>query len=143
MKIVFIVLSVFYITFSFSQNDVNKDNQVELGEFSLSVNVQNIKASLDFYEKIGFTKVPGAGSIESKWIILKNGETTIGLFEGMFSQNTMTFSAVKDARFLHQQMKDNGIEIVYSSGMENEHGPCSFMMLDPDGNPILIDQFKE
>ena len=121
---------------------------MELGAFSISLAVKDIKASKAFYEMLGFKVF--AGDISQNWLILKNGESAIGLFQGMFERNTLTFnpgwdsSAQKvdtftDVRELQHQLKAHGIELM-SEADESTTGPASLMVMDPDGNPILIDQ---
>lgn len=121
---------------------------MQLGAFSISLNVKDIKKSKEFYEKLGFTKFHG--EIEQNWLIMKNGDTVIGLFQGMFDKNILTFnpgwdhSAQKlekfdDVRKIQKKLKQDGIKI--GEGVdENGNGPGSFMIEDPDGNKILIDQ---
>jgi catechol 2,3-dioxygenase-like lactoylglutathione lyase family enzyme len=121
---------------------------MELGAFSVSLAVQDIEASRDFYAKLGF-EVFG-GEITQNWLILKNGQAVIGLFEGMFEKNILTFNpgwdqdanpleAYTDVRELQRQLKAQGI-VFMSEADEDTTGPASFMILDPDGNPILLDQ---
>lgn len=121
---------------------------MELGAFSISLAVKDIKASKDFYEKLGFKVF--MGEIEQNWLILKNREHVIGLFQGMFERNTLTFNpgwdgnarkldTFTDVRELQNQLKAHGVELL-SEADESTTGPASFMVMDPDGNPILIDQ---
>jgi lactoylglutathione lyase len=121
---------------------------MELGAFSLSLAVQDIEASREFYAKLGFEVF--AGDITQNWLILKNGETVIGLFQGMFEKNTLTFNpgwdnnaspldSFTDIRELQRQLKAQGIVFV-SEADDSTTGPASFMIVDPDGNPILVDQ---
>jgi len=121
---------------------------MQLGTFSLSLAVKDIHASLAFYEKLGFTKFHG--DIEQNWLILKNGNCTLGLFQGMFQKNILTFNPGWDAnagnldnftdvRVLQEQLKTKGIKIT-TEVAANSEGPGSFVLEDPDGNPILIDQ---
>jgi lactoylglutathione lyase len=121
---------------------------MELGAFSISLAVLDIEASRTFYEKLGF-KVFG-GDISQNWLILKNGDHTIGLFQGMFEKNTLTFNpgwdsnALKlgsftDIRDLQRHLKGQGVEFL-SEADESTTGPASFVVVDPDGNPILVDQ---
>jgi catechol 2,3-dioxygenase-like lactoylglutathione lyase family enzyme len=121
---------------------------MELGAFSISLAVKDIKASKAFYEKLGFTIF--GGDIAQNWLILKNGEHVIGLFQEMFEKNMLTFNpgwdsnaqnldTFTDVRELQRQLKAQGIEFM-SEADENSTGPASFMVMDPDGNPILIDQ---
>jgi len=121
---------------------------MQLGAFSISLNVKDIHASLAFYQKLGFTKF--GGDIEQNWLILKNGDTIIGLFQGMFKQNTLTFNpgwdanakaleAFTDVRDIQKQLKSSGIELA-EEAEETSTGPAHIILTDPDGNPILIDQ---
>jgi catechol 2,3-dioxygenase-like lactoylglutathione lyase family enzyme len=121
---------------------------MELGAFSISLTVKDIQASKDFYEKLGFTVF--MGDISQNWLIMKNGAHVIGLFQGMFEKNILTFNPgwdqntqklepFTDVRELQRQLKARGLEIVDEAD-ENSTGPASFMVIDPDGNPILFDQ---
>ncbi len=121
---------------------------MELGAFSISLAVKDIEASMAFYQKLGF-KVFG-GDISQNWLIMKNGDHTIGLFQGMFEKNTLTFNpgwdrnankldTFTDIRSLQDHLKEQGVELV-SEVDESSAGPASFLLLDPDGNPILFDQ---
>ncbi len=121
---------------------------MELGAFSISLAVNDIEASRLFYEKLGF-KVFG-GDQSQHWLIMKNGDHTIGLFQGMFDKNILTLNPgwnsnaqqleeFTDVRELQLQLKSRGIDII-SEADENSTGPASFMIVDPDGNTILIDQ---
>lgn len=121
---------------------------MKLGCFSISLSVKDLKKSKSFYEKIGFKVF--AGEEEHGFLIMKNGETNIGLFQGMFENNILTFnpgwnqnaeniSEYDDVRQLREQFELNGIEIAKDS-ITSEKGPSSFSIIDPDGNSILIDQ---
>ncbi len=110
---------------------------MDLGTFSISLAVKDIKTSKSFYEKLGFTMIDG--NLDQKWAILKNGSSKIGLFQGMFPTNTLTFTP-KDVRSIHKTAKKEGVSIVMANGIDKKEGPASFMITDPDGNPILIDQ---
>ena len=121
---------------------------MRLGAFSVSLRVKDIKASQAFYEKLGFTVF--GGDIDQNWLILKNGEHVIGLFQGMFEKNILTFNPgwdqdaqplenFEDVRGIQQKLKSQGIEIIQDEKPSAE-GPASFMIIDPDGNPILFDQ---
>ena len=122
---------------------------MKLGAFSISLAVKDIHASKAFYEKLGFAVF--GGDIEQNWLLLNNGETVIGLFQGMFDNNTLTFNPgwdqaaqpvdpFTDVRALQQAVKDAGIEL--EGEVESESGPGFFWFLDPDGNPVLIDQHR-
>jgi lactoylglutathione lyase len=121
---------------------------MELGAFSISLAVKDIEASKAFYEKLGFGVFHG--DISQNWLIMKNGECVIGLFQGMFEKNILTFNpgwdsnaqnldSFTDVRELQRQLKAQGVEFT-SEADESTSGPASFMVLDPDGNPILVDQ---
>ena len=121
---------------------------MELGAFSISLAVKDIKASKAFYEKLGFKVF--MGDISQNWLILKNGEHVIGLFQGMFERNMLTFNpgwnsnaqkvdTFTDVRELQKRLKAQGVALVTEAD-ESTTGPASFMVLDPDGNPILVDQ---
>jgi len=121
---------------------------MDLGNFSISLAVKDINVSKAFYEKLGFTVL--MGDMTQNWLILKNGDHVIGLFQGMFEKNILTFNpgwdsnarqldTFTDVRELQRQLKAKGIEF-QSEADESTTGPASFVLLDPDGNPILIDQ---
>jgi len=121
---------------------------VELGTFSISLSVKDIEASKLFYEKLGFTVFGGDQS--QNWLIMKNGDHAIGLFQDMFEKNILTFNPgwnsdaqqldnFTDVRELQRQLKDRGVEMI-SQADENSTGPASFMIVDPDENTILVDQ---
>jgi catechol 2,3-dioxygenase-like lactoylglutathione lyase family enzyme len=121
---------------------------MELGAFSISLSVKDIHASLAFYEKLGFKQF--GGDISQNWLILKNGDTVIGLFQGMFDKNMLTFNpgwdgnaqkldSFSDVRELQRQLKADGVELMGEAD-ETTTGPAYLMLADPDGNPILIDQ---
>ena len=115
---------------------------MDLGRFSVSLAVKDIKASLEFYQRMGFQPLSDYGGIEEKWLILANGDYKIGLFENMLPSNYLTFNP-QDARALHKELKASGATFTASNVEEKESGPCYFMMADPDGNLILIDQHNE
>lgn len=121
---------------------------MELGNFSISLAVKDLAASRAFYEKFGFTVFGGDAS--QNWLILKNGEHVIGLFQGMFEKNILTFNpgwdsnarkldSFTDVRDLQRQLKAAGVPLI-SEADEATTGPASFMAVDPDGNTILVDQ---
>ncbi len=121
---------------------------MQLGAFSISLAVKDIAASRSFYERFGF-KVFG-GDASKNWLILKNGDHVIGLFQGMFDKNTLTFNpgwdsnahpleAFTDVRELQRQLKEQGVQLVTEADTSTT-GPAYFMAIDPDGNPILVDQ---
>ena len=121
---------------------------MELGAFSISLAVKDLEASRKFYENFGFK--PFAGDPSQNWLILKNGDHVIGLFQGMFDKNILTFNpgwdqnaqtraTFTDVRELQRQLKAQGVQLVNEAD-ESTTGPASFMAVDPDGNPILVDQ---
>jgi lactoylglutathione lyase len=123
---------------------------MELGAFSISLNVKDIHASKAFYEKLGFTERGGA--IEQNWVVMKNGPHIIGLFQGMFDKNMLTFNPgwnqekeevnpFTDVRQLQEQLTAQGVTLTTQAD-ETTTGPAHIMLADPDGNPILIDQHR-
>ncbi len=123
---------------------------MELGAFSISLAVKDIEASRDFYAKLGFESL--GGDIAQNWLILKNGDHVIGLFQGMFDKNMLTFNPgwaqdaseldeFTDVRALQKHLKEAGVAID-SEADESSTGPAHIMLTDPDGNPILIDQHR-
>jgi catechol 2,3-dioxygenase-like lactoylglutathione lyase family enzyme len=125
-----------------------KGGGMELGAFSVSLAVKDLAASRAFYEKFGFKEF--AGDASKNWLILKNGNAVIGLFQGMFERNILTFnpgwdseakklSSFTDVRELQRQLKAQGVKLVMEAD-ERTAGPASLMAVDPDGNPILLDQ---
>ncbi|MEL7450649.1 MAG: VOC family protein [Pseudomonadota bacterium] len=120
---------------------------MQLGAFSVSLAVKDLKTSRAFYEKFGFTEFGGDGE---HWLMLRNGDTVIGLFQGMFDKNILTFNpgwdsnantldSYTDVRELQRQLKEQGVTLT-SEADESGTGPASFTCLDPDGNPVLVDQ---
>ncbi|MCP3028592.1 VOC family protein [Halobacillus sp. A5] len=123
---------------------------MELGAFSVSLSVKDINKSKAFYEKLGFQTL--GGEITQNWLIMKNESCVIGLFQGMFEKNILTFNpgwnqqaeeidSFTDVRELQKQLKEHGIKIL-SEADETSEGPESLTIEDPDGNPILIDQHR-
>ena len=123
---------------------------MQLGAFSISLAVKDIKASKAFYEKLGFSTL--GGNLDQNWIILKNGPHVIGLFQGMFDKNMLTFNPgwdqdaknvdpFTDVRELQKKLKDAGLAFV-SEADEKTTGPASFVLTDPDGNSVLVDQHR-
>ena len=121
---------------------------MKLGAFSVSLSVKDIEASKAFYEKLGFSAF--GGNAAENWLIMKNGDHIIGLFEGMFEGNLLTFNpgwdqdtntlvAFSDVRDLQRELKAQGISF-QTEADESTSGPASFMIADPDGNVILVDQ---
>lgn len=129
--------------------DASLPGTMDLGVFSLSLSVADLDASVEFYGKLGF--VPTGGDAESGWVILKNGETTLGLFHGMFERNMLTFNPgltprmerveqFTDIRDLQRSLEGAGLTVDVAIEPDSS-GPGSLTLVDPDGNPILIDQF--
>ncbi len=123
---------------------------MKLGAFSVSLSVKDIYKSKIFYENLGFQVL--GGDISQKWLIMKNENSIIGLFQGMFEKNILTFNPgwnenaenlnlFTDIRDIQKQLKAKGIKILTEAD-ETSEGPASFTIEDPDGNPILIDQHR-
>ena len=123
---------------------------MDLGAFSVSLAVKDLEASRDFYANLGFQTV--AGSEDEKWLIVRNRDHVLGLFEGMFERNMLTFNpgwdqqgqeseTFSDVREIQRQLKQNGLSLA-SEADEKSSGPASLMLVDPDGNPVLIDQHR-
>jgi len=123
---------------------------MDLGAFSISLNVRDIAASRAFYAKLGFE--PFGGDEEQGWVMLRNGDTVIGLFGGFIQANTLTFNPgwnqqaeplddFEDIRDIQKRLKDEGVEFI-SEADETGSGPASFVLMDPDGNPVLVDQHR-
>ncbi len=121
---------------------------MNLGAFSVSLAVKDLEASRTFYEKFGFKVF--AGDAAQNWLILKNGDHAIGLFQGMFDRNMLTFNpgwdsnaqtlaSFTDVRELQRQLKAQGVRLEQEAD-ESTSGPASFVAVDPDGNPVLVDQ---
>lgn len=121
---------------------------MELGAFSVSLAVKDIGASKSFYEKIGFNEI--GGDISQNWLIMRNRGHTIGLFQGMFESNLLTFNpgwnekgekldSFNDIRDIRKDLKEKGVEFLTEADTKSE-GPTSFMIVDPDGNQLLFDQ---
>ena len=121
---------------------------MKLGAFSISLSVKDIIVSKEFYEKLGFEVF--AGQLEKNYLIMKNGETLVGLFQGMFENNILTFNPgwdqnacplenFDDVRAIQKELKTKGIKLEKEAD-ETTTGPASFTVFDPDGNAILIDQ---
>lgn len=123
---------------------------MKLGAFSISINVKDLKTSKEFYEKLGFKAF--GGSMEQNYLIMKNENALIGLFQGMFEGNILTFNPgwdenaqnieeFDDVRDIQKSLKSNEINLI-SEADQNSRGPASIMLNDPDGNMILIDQHR-
>ncbi|MBS4192437.1 VOC family protein [Bacillus sp. FJAT-49705] len=123
---------------------------MSIGAFSVSLTVKDIQASKTFYEKLGFNVF--GGNIDQNWLIMKNEDSIIGLFQGMFEKNILTFNPgwdsnaeevnpFKDVRVLQEELREKGINFINEANVATE-GPGSFMIEDPDGNLILVDQHR-
>lgn len=119
---------------------------MDLGTFSVSLTVTNMKASREFYENLGFEAIDGqfnyVGQIDLEpgqdWVMMEHGTTKIGLFQGMFEENVLTWNPA-DARSIQSHLKEQGVKIDYeATGFD---GPATVMLTDPDGNQIMLDQF--
>ena len=121
---------------------------MKLGAFSISLSVKDIKVSKEFYETLGFSVF--AGQMEKNYLIMKNGNALVGLFQGMFDNNILTFNpgwdenankleSFDDVRTIQKQLKKAGLKLE-SEADETTKGPASLVVLDPDGNAVLIDQ---
>jgi catechol 2,3-dioxygenase-like lactoylglutathione lyase family enzyme len=132
------------------KNKKSSSNPLKLGAFSMSLSVKNLQKSKEFYEKLGFTSF--GGDVKNNYLIMKNGNALIGLFQGMFEGNILTFNPgwdenaknVKkfdDIRKIQQNLKENGI-VLTSEADEKTKGPASLTLTDPDGNAILLDQHR-
>lgn len=120
-----------------------------LGNFSVSLSVQDLNASKAFYEKLGFRQV--FGDPAQHWVIMQSGTTNIGLFQGMFPRNALTFNpgwdhdgsptaTFDDVRAIQRRLREAGLEV--GAPIDSASGPASFSVTDPDGNPILFDQHR-
>jgi lactoylglutathione lyase len=125
-----------------------QENKMQFGNFSVSLTVKDIKASQEFYEKLDFVQI--GGNVSQNWLIMQNGTTTIGLFHGMFEKNLLTFNPgwnhksetlpeFQDVRDLQAKLKERGI-VPATEADPATTGPANFVIVDPDGNPILVDQ---
>lgn len=132
----------------FQDPAAKKAEPVQLGNFSVSLTVKDLKVAHAFYEKLGFTQV--AGDMKQKWIVLQNGTAKVGLFQGMFEKNMLTFNPgwgsdkqelkeFQDVRAIQRVLKERGVPFTLEAD-EKTDGPAFFQVTDPDGNPILVDQ---
>ncbi|MCC7021098.1 MAG: VOC family protein [Ardenticatenales bacterium] len=126
------------------------ENPMDLGAFSISLTVKDLAASQAFYDKLGFTTM--GGDAAQGWLILKNGDHIIGLFQGMFEKNMLTFNPgwdqnaqptaeFTDVRELQRRLRAQGVTFMTEAD-ESTTGPGSFVVVDPDGNPVLVDQHR-
>ena len=123
---------------------------MELGPFTICLAVKDLEASKNFYEKLGFTgSTPDPA--HKNWLAMRNGGTTIGLFQGIFDKNTLCFNPgghygepplpnFTDIRELAQELKTKGVEFTKEEGLSSKSGPAGFILTDPDGNEILVEQ---
>jgi len=151
MKILLSAALALCATLAANTSILSQDDEtpaMELGAFSVSLAVQDLEVSLAFYTKLGFKKTGGV--LEQNWLILRNGTTTIGLFKGMFENNIMTFNpgwdyhakgleSFEDVRSLQRRLKEQGVTPVTEADPDGT-GPASFILVDPDGNTIYLDQ---
>ena len=148
-KILFSFLLLSQLAFA-QENNISNQKNMELGAFSISLKVKDIKKSVEFYEKLGFTYK--AGNIDQNWIVLKNGSSVIGLFQGFIEENTLTFNPgwdqsasevnpFTDVREIQKKLKEKGMKIDREAN-ETTKGPEYIVLTDPDGNSILIDQHR-
>ena len=148
-KILFSFLLLSQLAFAQEKNISNQKN-MELGAFSISLKVKDIKKSVEFYEKLGFTYK--GGNIDQNWIVLINGSSVIGLFQGFIEENTLTFNPgwdqsasevnpFTDVREIQKKLKEKGVKVDREAN-ETTKGPEYIVLTDPDGNSILIDQHR-
>jgi catechol 2,3-dioxygenase-like lactoylglutathione lyase family enzyme len=149
MKLAHILLSGLILVAATQPAPQTGRNSMQLGNFSVSLNVRDINASKAFYEKLGFTQV--FGNPAQHFVIMQNGTTNIGLFQGMFPRNGLTFNpgwdhqgnnlaTFDDVRTIQRRLRDAGIDT--GAAVAGDSGPGSFSVTDPDGNPILFDQHR-
>ena len=125
------------------QTVINNQIATDPDNHSLSLSVKDIHASKAFYEKLGFKPIEGTGPIEDNWLIMSRGHSKIGLFQGMFEDNIITFNP-EDARSIYKDLKDKDVDfLIESESISDKKGPCHFCIADPDGNQILFDQHND
>ena len=122
---------------------------LDLGPFSILLAVKDLQASKSFYEKLGFTALSSDPS-NKNWLVMKNGDVEIGIFQGIFEKNTLCFNPggklgkplahFTDIREIHRELKAKGVETKEEGGLTTKSGPAGFFVTDPDGNEILFDQ---
>ena len=148
-KILFSFLLLSQLAFA-QENNISNQKNMELGAFSISLKVKDIKKSVEFYEKLGFTYK--GGNIDQNWIVLKNGNTVIGLFQGFIEENTLTFNPgwdqqaqnlpeFTDVREIQKKLKAKDVKLDREAD-EKTSGPEYIILKDSDGNAILIDQHR-
>jgi catechol 2,3-dioxygenase-like lactoylglutathione lyase family enzyme len=149
MKLAHILLSGLILAAATQAQPPARSNNMQLGNFSVSLTVRDINASKAFYEKLGFVQV--FGDTAQHWVIMQNGTTNIGLFQGMFPRNALTFNpgwdhqgqptaSFEDVRAMQRRLREAGLDT--GTAIESTSGPASFTVTDPDGNPILFDQHR-
>lgn len=149
MKKIIVILLISISINAFSQN-INTDKKLPLGAFSVSLNVKDLQKSKEFYEKLGFSQM--GGEIKQNYLIMTNGTTIIGIFQGMFEGNILTFNPgwdenakevnpFTDVRAIQKKLKSDQIKL-NTEADEKTKGPAYIELTDPDGNKILIDQHR-
>ena len=149
MKLTHVILAGVLLVAAAQAQPPARSNAMALGNFSVSLTVRDINASRAFYEKLGFRQV--FGNPAQHWVIMQNGTTNIGLFQGMFPRNALTFNpgwdhngsptaGFEDVRAIQRRLREAGLEV--GAAIESASGPASFSVTDPDGNPILFDQHR-
>lgn len=149
MKKIIVILLISISINTFSQN-INTDKKLPLGAFSVSLNVKDLQKSKEFYEKLGFSQM--GGEIKQNYLIMKNGTTIIGIFQGMFEGNILTFNPgwdenakevnpFTDVRDIQKKLKSDQLKL-NTEADEKTKGPAYIELTDPDGNKILIDQHR-
>lgn len=149
MKLAHILLSGFILVAATQAPPPARTNPMDLGNFSVSLTVRDINASKAFYERLGFVQVHG--NIAQRWVIMRNGDTKIGLFQGMFPRNLLTFNpgwdrdgnataTYEDVRSIQRRLREAGLDA--GTPIASASGPAHFTVTDPDGNPILFDQHR-
>jgi lactoylglutathione lyase len=149
MKLTHIILAGVLLVAATQAQPPARSNAMALGNFSVSLNVRDINASKAFYEKLGFTQV--FGNPAQHWVIMQNGTINIGLFQGVFPRNGLTFNpgwdhqgnntaTFEDVRAIQRRLHEAGLET--GTAIASASGPASFSVTDPDGNPILFDQHR-
>jgi catechol 2,3-dioxygenase-like lactoylglutathione lyase family enzyme len=146
MKLAHIILAGVLLVAATQAQPPARSNAMALGNFSVSLTVRDINVSRAFYEKLGFTQV--FGNPAQHWVIMQSGTTNIGLFQGMFPRNALTFNpgwdhqgqptaSFEDVRAIQRRLREAGLDT--GAAIESASGPASFGVTDPDGNPILFD----